>query len=59
MVFVYVENVLALLLLIGLWGTTLQRIFVEKKVDRYMILATLLMTVLCVSHFYTSMKYPL
>lgn len=59
MVFVYVENMLALLLLIGLWGTTLQRIFVEKKVDRYMILATLLMTVLCVSHFYTSMKYPL
>lgn len=59
MVFVYVENMLALLLLIGLWGTTLQRIFVEKKIDKYMIIATLLMTVLCVSHFYTSMKYPL
>lgn len=59
MVFVYVENMLALLLLIGLWGTTLQRIFVEKKVDRYIILSTLLMTILCVGHFYTSMKYPL
>lgn len=57
MVIVYLENFLSITLVIGLWMLLISSYRKHKKMDKYLVISIILMTLLCLNHLIFSIIY--